>query len=109
MEVLPARSPMPFTVHSICRAPASTAPRLFATARPRSLWQWTEKTARSAPGIRWRRSRINAAYSSGCVYPTVSGTLSVVAPASSAVVKTWTRKSGSERVASSAENSTSSQ
>ncbi len=35
-EQLPARSPMPFTVHSIWRTPATTAVRLFATAMPRS-------------------------------------------------------------------------
>ena len=47
-EALPARSPMPLIVHSTCRAPASTAARELATARPRSLWQWTEMTA---PGM----------------------------------------------------------
>ena len=39
-------------VHSICRAPASTAARLFAVAMPRSLWQWVAKTISSAPGTR---------------------------------------------------------
>ncbi len=39
---LPARSPMPLMVHSICRAPAATASSELATARPRSLWQCTE-------------------------------------------------------------------
>ena len=47
-EALPARSPMPLMVHSTCRAPAWTAARELATARPRSLWQWTEITA---PGM----------------------------------------------------------
>ena len=42
------------------------------------------------------------------MYPTVSGTFRVEAPASRATEKTSTRKSQSERVASSAENSTSS-
>ncbi len=42
---LPARSPMPLIVHSICRAPAFTAAMELATARPRSLWQCTEMTA----------------------------------------------------------------
>ena len=41
-EQLPARSPMPLMVHSIWRAPATTAARLFATARPRSSWQCTD-------------------------------------------------------------------
>ena len=44
MAALPARSPMPFTVHSTCRAPAWTAARELATARPRSLWQWVLST-----------------------------------------------------------------
>mmetsp|Transcript_24111 Transcript_24111/g.44754 ORF Transcript_24111/g.44754 Transcript_24111/m.44754 type:complete len:210 (+) Transcript_24111:346-975(+) len=35
--VLPARSPSPLMVHSIWRAPASTAARLLAVAMPRSL------------------------------------------------------------------------
>ena len=33
-EQLPARSPIPFTVHSTCRAPACTAASEFATAKP---------------------------------------------------------------------------
>ena len=53
-EQLPARSPMPLTVHSIWPAPASTAARLLATAMPRSLWQWTLTTALSMFGTRWR-------------------------------------------------------
>ena len=47
-EALPARSPMPLIVHSTWRAPAWTAAMEFATASPRSLWQWTEMTA---PGM----------------------------------------------------------
>ena len=35
--VLPARSPSPFIVHSICLAPPSTAAREFAVAIPKSL------------------------------------------------------------------------
>ena len=50
-EQLPARSPIPLIVHSICPAPLSTAARLLATARPRSLWQWTLMTALSMFGI----------------------------------------------------------
>src|SRR5213080_2807637 len=45
MAVLPARSPMPFTVHSICRAPFCTAASELATAMPRSLWQWAPDDA----------------------------------------------------------------
>ena len=51
-DAFPARSPMPFTVHSIWRAPPSIAASEFATARPRSLWQWAERTTCSAPGTR---------------------------------------------------------
>ena len=39
---MPARSPMPLTVHSTCVAPAATPASVFATASPRSSWQWTE-------------------------------------------------------------------
>ena len=35
--VLPARSPSPLIVHSICLAPPSTAARAFAVAIPKSL------------------------------------------------------------------------
>ncbi len=53
-EALPARSPMPLTVHSICRAPARTAASEFATAMPRSSWQWAENRALSELGTRSR-------------------------------------------------------
>ena len=56
----PARSPMPLMVPSTCRAPARTAARELATARPRSLWQWTEMTALPMFGtfsLRWRMMR----------------------------------------------------
>ena len=46
---------MPLIVHSICPAPFSTAARLLATARPRSLWQWTLITAWSMFGTRLTR------------------------------------------------------
>jgi len=48
-DAFPARSPIPFTAHSICLAPCWTAIRLFATARPRSLWQCTLNTIFSIP------------------------------------------------------------
>jgi len=64
---LPARSPMPLTVHSICRAPARTPASEFATAMPRSSWQCTEITALSMFGTRSRTMRISAKYSSGTV------------------------------------------
>ena len=54
---MPARSPMPLMVHSICRAPFWIATSEFATAWPRSLWQCTERTARA---LFFTRSRIRA-------------------------------------------------
>ena len=36
---LPALSPIPLIVHSICLAPAVTPAKEFATAKPKSLWQ----------------------------------------------------------------------
>ena len=64
-EQLPARSPTPLTVHSICRAPAWTAARLLATARPRSSWQCTESTARSMPRTLRLSMAMVSAYSAG--------------------------------------------
>ena len=43
-DALPARSPMPLTAHSTCLAPAVRPAKEFATASPRSSWQWTETT-----------------------------------------------------------------
>ncbi len=106
-DALPARSPKPLTVHSTCRAPFITADSELATATPRSLWQWTDHTARSEFGIRSRSDRISAPNCHGIVYPTVSGMLIVVAPASITASMSRHRKSGSERPASSGENSTS--
>ena len=54
-EQLPARSPMPLMVHSIWRAPATTAVRLLATAMPRSSWQCTERRTPSMPRTFLRR------------------------------------------------------
>ncbi len=78
---LPARSPSPLIVHSICRAPPATPASELATASPRSSWQWTEKTALSELGTRSRTARNIAWYSAGTAKPTVSGRLMVVAPA----------------------------
>ena len=64
---LPARSPMPLTVHSICRAPPAKPASEFATAMPRSLWQCTENTALSEFGTRSIKVRMKAVYSSGTV------------------------------------------
>ncbi len=51
---LPARSPMPFTVHSTWRTPARRAAMVLATARPRSLWLCVDRITSSAPGTRSR-------------------------------------------------------
>src|SRR2546427_677919 len=56
-EALPARSPMPFTVHSTWVAPASTAASEFATASPRSSWQWQLRATPRASGTRSRTAR----------------------------------------------------
>src|ERR1700742_4414553 len=78
---LPARSPMPLTVHSICRAPPAMPASELATAMPRSLWQCTENTALSEFGTHSMSVRMKWVYSSGTVYPTVSGMFTVVAQA----------------------------
>ena len=64
---LPARSPMPLTVHSTCRAPPAMPASEFATAMPRSLWQCTEKIALSEFGTRSISVRMKWVYSSGTV------------------------------------------
>ena len=65
IAAFPARSPMPLIVHSTWRAPAEIAASEFATARPRSLWQWTDKTALSMFGTRFRSIEIRSANSEG--------------------------------------------
>ena len=64
---LPARSPSPLMVHSTWRAPFITAANEFATAKPRSLWQCTEKTTLSEFGIRSRKVRTKEPNCSGMV------------------------------------------
>ena len=106
-EVLPARSPMPLMAHSTWVAPARTAASELAVARPRSLWQWTLTQTSSSGGQSRHSSRMKSPNSTGTAYPTVSGTLMVVAPHSTATPRTLARNSGSERLASMALNSTS--
>jgi hypothetical protein len=65
--VLPARSPRPLIVHSICRAPPATAASAFAVAMPRSLWQCVAKTTSSPPSHSAMRRRIRSADSAGAV------------------------------------------
>ena len=49
-DALPARSPIPLIAHSTWRAPACTPANEFATASPRSSWQWTDSTTSRRPG-----------------------------------------------------------
>ena len=107
-EQFPALSPIPFMVHSICLAPAFTAAKLFATAIPKSSWQCTLNVIFSiflTFSFKYLNTRSN---SSGTVYPTVSGILTVVAPASMAADTTSARYDSSVLEASSGENSISS-
>ena len=81
----PALSPIPLIVHSTCSAPFLTAAKLLATASPKSLWQCTDILALEIFGTFALMSAIKAPNSSGVVYPTVSGILIMLAPASMAV------------------------
>ena len=47
---MPALSPIPLIVHSICRAPAWIPANELATAKPKSLWQWVDRIALSIFG-----------------------------------------------------------
>ena len=67
MEAFPALSPMPLMQPSTCLAPTWTAARLFATERPRSLWQWTDMTALSMLGTFCRMPTSSRENSSGMV------------------------------------------
>ena len=62
-EQLPARSPMPFTATSTCRAPFTMPASELATASPRSLWQWVETT--TWPGTASRTIRTSSPNSWG--------------------------------------------
>ena len=104
----PARSPNPFMQPSICLAPFSTAASEFATDIPRSLWQCTLTTAWSMLDTFSKTPLTNAPNSLGFEYPTVSGMFTVVAPALIAASNMAYRYSGTVRVASIGENSTSS-
>src|SRR3984893_11858667 len=104
---LPARSPMPLTQVSICRAPPSTLTSELAVARPRSLWQWTESTTVRSLGTCSYIQAMSERHSSGVAYPTVSGRLIVVAPASMQLLTTSARYSRSVRLAFIRASSTS--
>ena len=65
IAALPARSPMPQMVHSTWRAPARTPASEFATARPRSSWQWVDTTTFPIPFTRFMSAAMSAPNSSG--------------------------------------------
>ena len=98
--VFPARSPRPFTVTWAQVAPAFKAATVFASAKPRSSWQWIESGAIPASG------GMNAAHFSGVSTPTVSQKQSRSAPRSTPPEKTYFRNSWSALEASSPESST---
>ena len=64
---LPALSPIPFIVHSICLAPACIPAKEFATAKPKSLWQWVDKIAWSMFGTLFKSVFIIFVNSEGTV------------------------------------------
>ena len=76
---LPQRSPMPFSVPWICRAPARTAASEFATACSVSLCAWMPTLA---PGTCLTTSPTMRSTSCGSVPPLVSHSTTQRAPAS---------------------------
>src|SRR5207249_3318053 len=101
---LPERSPRPLTQVWGTATPASTAARLFATARPKSLWPWNE----SSVGFRRRfRCPKNQAIPGGVITPTVSQTTARWAPAAVHASYKSTTKSRSARNVSSVTKDTS--
>ena len=63
----PALSPIPFIVHSTCLAPDWTPANEFATAKPKSLWQWVDRIALSIFGTLFIRVSIIFVNSDGTV------------------------------------------
>ena len=76
---LPQRSPRPFSVPWICRAPARTAASELATACSVSLWAWMPTWS---PGMCFVTSVTIASTSCGMVPPLVSHSTTQRAPAS---------------------------
>ena len=66
----------------------------------------TSRSVYLPAGTDWYNCAIKPAYCSGTAQPTVSGMLTVVAPAATTALQTSTKNSGSVREASSGENST---
>ena len=84
---LPARSPRPFMVACASCAPAPRAAMVFATARPKSLWQCTPIGTLMLLISLVKKSKLL----SGVRMPTVSQGVTRSTPTSTAVWKTWTR------------------
>src|SRR6056297_102081 len=103
----PALSPIPLTVHSNWVTPAFAAANVFATAKPRSLWQCTDHSALWSNFMFFLIISMNSKNSSGIAYPTVSGTFITVAPAFMTLSNIFAKNMGLLLVASSAENSMS--
>ena len=105
-EQLPARSPMPLTATSTCRAPFSMPASEFATASPRSLWQCVEMTTWSGVGLAHDADQLAELGRRGVADGV--GHVDRGGAASTATRKHSSRNSSSVRVASCALNSTSS-
>ena len=86
-DVFPARSPRPLMQTWACSAPASMEARVLAVAWPRSLWAWALRGT-----LVWAFSSLKKSnVIRGVITPTVSGMLSISAPASSAALQISTR------------------
>ena len=108
-EALPARSPIPFTVHSSCRTPASTAASEFATREPQVVVAVrAEDHAVGVAHPRHHRAEERRDLARDRVADGIGQVEWWSPPAAMAVSTTRHRKSMSLRMASSAENSTSS-
>lgn len=69
---------------------------VLAVESPRSFWQWVEIITFSTPGVLAFISAMSFPNSLGIVIPTVSGMLSVVAPALITSPRIWYRNSLSD-------------
>ena len=89
---LPQRSPSPFSVPCTCRAPASTAASVFATALPVSSCAWIPSRSPGTPAA--TTAAVIAPTSAGSVPPLVSQSTTQRAPASSAGAQAVERIAG---------------
>src|SRR5207249_2221137 len=100
----PDRSPSPFTQVWGTWTPSSTAARLFATARPKSLCPWNESSVGTSRSFSCPK---NQRIPGGVITPTVSQTTARCAPAFVHALYRSTTKSRSARNVSSVTNETS--